>query len=156
MCEELRNTQMNKNQKWQWRSQSGKPCSNHSITEQRRPATKAKNSFCQHRPWRRNTVTHGPLWDITVGCTSHIVCTSQRQRATFLNVLLQRAAPCTWAYMNTTPSLPHSHIYLCSARFIVIITHQHGNDRNLQSHVNVIACVHVCTTHQASVNTMCV
>jgi len=35
--------------------------------------------------------------------------------------------------MNITPSLPHLHTYLCSARFIVNITHQHDNDRNLQA-----------------------
>jgi len=35
--------------------------------------------------------------------------------------------------MNIAPSLPHSHTYLCSARFIVTITHEHDNDRNLQA-----------------------
>jgi len=38
-----------------------------------------------------------------------------------------------WAYMNITPSLPHSHTYLCSVRFITYITHQHDNDRNSQA-----------------------
>ena len=35
--------------------------------------------------------------------------------------------------MNIAPSLPHSHTYLCSARFIVNVTHQHDNDRNLRA-----------------------
>ena len=35
-------------------------------------------------------------------------------------------------HMSITPSLPCSHIYLCLDRFIVHITHQHGNDRTLQ------------------------
>ena len=39
----------------------------------------------------------------------------------------------TWAHMNITPSLPHSHTYFCLARFIVNITHHHhDNDRTLQ------------------------
>jgi len=62
--------------------------------------------------------------------------TSQRPSATFFTVLPQRATPYTWAHMNITPSLPHSRTYLCSARFIVNITHhwyQHHNDRNLQA-----------------------
>jgi len=46
-------------------------------------------------------------------------------------VLPRRAASPTWAHMNITPSLPHSNTYLCSPRFIVNITHQHDNDRNL-------------------------
>ena len=32
-----------------------------------------------------------------------------------------------------TPSLPHSNTYLCSARFIVNITHQHDKDITLQA-----------------------
>ena len=35
--------------------------------------------------------------------------------------------------MNIAQSLPHSHAYLCSARFIVNVTHQNDNDRNLQA-----------------------
>jgi len=38
--------------------------------------------------------------------------------------------------MNITPSLPHTRTF-CSARFIVNITHQHNNNRNLQSHLRV-------------------
>jgi len=58
--------------------------------------------------------------------------TSQRPRATFLTVLPQRATSYTWAHMNITPSLPHSPTCLCSARFIVNITHRYDNDGNLQ------------------------
>jgi len=36
-------------------------------------------------------------------------------------------------HINITPSLPHAHTYLCSARFIIIITHQHDSDRYLQA-----------------------
>jgi len=35
----------------------------------------------------------------------------------------------TRAHTNITPSLPHSHTYLCSARFVANITHQRDNDR---------------------------
>ena len=58
--------------------------------------------------------------------------TSQRLRATFFTVLPQRATSYIWAHMNITPSLPlsHTHTDLCSARFIVNVTHQHDNDRN--------------------------
>jgi len=35
--------------------------------------------------------------------------------------------------MNITPSLPHSHTYLCSVRFIVNVTRQHDNDMTLQA-----------------------
>jgi len=35
--------------------------------------------------------------------------------------------------MNITPSIPHSNRYLCSARFIENITHQHDNERILQA-----------------------
>jgi len=59
--------------------------------------------------------------------------TSQRPTATFPIVLPQRATSHTWAHMNVTPSLPHSNTYLCSATFIVNITHQHDKDRNLQA-----------------------
>ena len=41
----------------------------------------------------------------------------------------------TW----TSPLFLHSHTYLCSARFIVNITHQHNNDRTLQA-VYCYAC----------------
>jgi len=34
--------------------------------------------------------------------------------------------------MNINPSLPHSHTYLCSARFTVDITLGHDNDSTLQ------------------------
>ena len=59
--------------------------------------------------------------------------TSQRLRATFLTVLPQRAISYTLALINIVPSLPHSHTHLCSAKFIVNVTHQHDNDRNLQA-----------------------
>jgi len=36
-------------------------------------------------------------------------------------------------HMNVTPSFPHSHTCLCSARLIVNITHHHDNDRYLQA-----------------------
>ena len=49
------------------------------------------------------------------------------QEPHFSFVLLQRATSYTWAHINITPSLPHSHTRLCSARFIVNITHQHDN-----------------------------
>jgi len=65
--------------------------------------------------------------------------TSLRSRAPFLAVLPQRATSYTWAHMNITPSLPRSHTYICSARFIVNITHEHDNDRNLQA-VYCYAC----------------
>jgi len=35
--------------------------------------------------------------------------------------------------MNITPSFPHPHTYLCSAGFIVNITHQHDNDKIFQA-----------------------
>ena len=38
-----------------------------------------------------------------------------------------------WAHMHITPSFPNSHTYLFSARFIVNVTLQRGNDRNLQT-----------------------
>ena len=57
--------------------------------------------------------------------------TSQRPRTTFLTVFLQRATSYTPANVNITLSLPHSHAYLCSVRFIVNVTHQH--DRILQT-----------------------
>jgi len=41
--------------------------------------------------------------------------------------------------MNITPSLPHSNTYLCSATFIVNITHQDDKDRTLQA-----ICCHAC------------
>jgi len=53
--------------------------------------------------------------------------------ATFPIVLPQRATSYTWAHMNITPSLPHSNTYLCLAKFIVNITHQHDKDRTLQA-----------------------
>ena len=59
--------------------------------------------------------------------------TNQRPRATYLSVLPQRATSYTWAHMNISPSLHHSHTYLCSVRSIANITHQHDNDRNLQA-----------------------
>jgi len=43
--------------------------------------------------------------------------TSQRPKATFLIVLLQRATWYSWAHMNITPSIPHSLTHICSARF---------------------------------------
>jgi len=63
--------------------------------------------------------------------------TSQRPTATFLTVLQERAASCTWwAHMNVTPSLPHLRTYFCLARFSVNITHyQHDNDRTSQAFV---------------------
>jgi len=45
----------------------------------------------------------------------------------------QRATSYIWTHMNTTPSLPQSNTFLSSARFIVNITHQHGNDRTFQA-----------------------
>jgi len=63
----------------------------------------------------------------------------QRPRATFLTVLLQKAVSYTSAHMNINPLLPHSHTYLCSARFIINISHQHDNHRNLQA-VSRYAC----------------
>ena len=53
--------------------------------------------------------------------------------ATFIAVSSQRATLYTWAHMNITPSLHHSHTYLCSVRFIVNFTQQHDNDKNLQA-----------------------
>jgi len=41
-------------------------------------------------------------------------------------------APALGAHEHQS-SLPHAHTYLCSARFILNITHQHDNDRNLQA-----------------------
>jgi len=35
--------------------------------------------------------------------------------------------------MNINPSVSHSHACLCTARFIVNISHHHGNDRTLQT-----------------------
>jgi len=58
--------------------------------------------------------------------------TSQRPRATFLIVLPQRATSYAWAHTNITSPLRRSHAYLCLARFIVNITHQHDIDRTLQ------------------------
>ena len=59
--------------------------------------------------------------------------TSQRRRATFITVLQQRATSYTWAHMNITPSVPHSHTHFCLARFIVNITQrQHDNKRTLK------------------------
>ena len=55
------------------------------------------------------------------------------QEPHFFTVLRQRTTSYTWAHMNIKPSLPHSHKYLCLAGFIVNITHQHDNDRTLQS-----------------------
>jgi len=64
--------------------------------------------------------------------------TSQGPRDTSLTVLPQRATSYTWAYMNITPALPHAHTYLCSARFIVSISHRHSHQ----------ACFHaVCKSH---------
>ena len=60
------------------------------------------------------------------------VAISQRPRTTFLTVLRYRATSYTWAHMNITSSLPHSHTYLCSAKFTVNITHQHDNHRTSQ------------------------
>ena len=61
--------------------------------------------------------------------------TIQKPRATFLTVFLQRAKSCTRYNdrMNITPPLTHINTYLCSARFIVNVTHQYDNDRNLQA-----------------------
>ena len=42
-----------------------------------------------------------------------------------------------WAHMNISPSLHHSHTHLCSATFVVNITHQH--DRTLQA-IHCYAC----------------
>jgi len=55
----------------------------------------------------------------------------------------------TRANRNITPSLPRSNTYLCSARFIVNTTYQYDNDSNVQSRVNVIACLCSCTNHKA-------
>jgi len=59
--------------------------------------------------------------------------TSQRPRAIFLAVLPRKTTSCTGAHMNMTPSLRHSHTYLCSTRFIVKIPHQHDTYGNLQA-----------------------
>ena len=36
------------------------------------------------------------------------------------------------AHTNITPYLPHSNTYLCSARFILNVTHKHDNNINVQ------------------------
>ena len=67
--------------------------------------------------------------------------TSQRPRATFFTVLLQRATSYTWAHMNITPShIPstRTHIHtqtdslftLFSQIYCKCNTHQHDTDRN--------------------------
>ena len=62
-----------------------------------------------------------------------IAALGQPVRATFPIVLPQRATSYTWPHMNITPSLLHSNTYLCSATFIVNITHQRDKDRNVQA-----------------------
>ena len=49
------------------------------------------------------------------------------RRKTDLLLQPQRATSFTWALTNIKPFFPHSNAYLCSARLIVSITHQHDN-----------------------------
>jgi len=62
------------------------------------------------------------------------------QRATFLTALLQTATSHILAHVNITPSFPHSHTYLCSARFIVNTTHQHNDIHQHKFTSHILLC----------------
>jgi len=57
---------------------------------------------------------------------------NQPETKSHISYCVKKEKKDAWAHMYITPSLPHSHIYLCSSRFIVI-TQQHDNDRTLQA-----------------------